>query len=350
MMRAGSVNPVSPMKKLRWGILSTARIATQKVIPAMQRSARGTVVAIASRTPARAQAAANDLGIPHAYGSYEALLDAPAVDAVYNPLPNLMHVALSIQALQAGKHVLCEKPIGVSAPDAEMLANAAAAHPHLTVAEAFMYRHHPQWVCARDLVRAGHIGALRTIHAFFAYTNKDPDNIRNKAHLGGGALMDIGCYGVSLARWLFGKEPRRVMATMRRDPVFGTDILTTGLLDFGHGMASFTVATQLHRYQHVDILGEAGHIRIHIPFNAPPDKPVTIRITGRGGVEIRHFGPVDQYALQADAFAEAVAHNTRMPSTVDDALRNMHVIDALFDSVRRDAWITVAGREQGTLK
>ncbi len=330
------------MNTLRWGILSTARIAAQKVIPAMQKSTLGAVTAIASRELGSARAAADRLGISSAFGSYQALLDSPEVDAVYNPLPNHLHVPWSIKALEAGKHVLCEKPIGLSAADVEKLVAVAAAHPHLKVAEAFMYRHHPQWVCARELVRSGKIGALRTVHAFFSYCNKDPNNIRNKASTGGGALMDIGCYGVSLARYLFGCEPLRAGATMRHDPIFGTDILTAAILDFGHGTAGFTCATQLHRYQRVDVLGEEGYIKIRVPFNAPHDEPVYIKIAYPGGTEVLRFGPVDQYTLQADAFARAVAQDTRMPTPLDDATLNMRAIDALAASGRSHSWVEIA--------
>ena len=330
------------MNTLRWGILSTARIATQKVIPAMQKSTLGIVTAIASREFSRARVAADRLGISSAFGSYQALLDSPEVDAVYNPLPNHLHVSWSIRALEAGKHVLCEKPIGLCAADAEKLVAVAAAHPHLKVAEAFMYRHHPQWVCVRELVRSGKIGALRTVHAFFAYNNKDPNNIRNKAGTGGGALMDIGCYGVSLARYLFGCEPLRVVATMRHDPIFGTDILTAAILDFGHGMAGFTCATQLHRYQRVDVLGEKGYIKLRVPFNAPPDKPVHVKVAYPGRTEVLRFGPVDQYMLQADAFARAVTQDARMPTPLDDATLNMRAIDALAASGRSRSWVDIA--------
>ena len=330
------------MRKIRWGILSTARIATQKVIPAMQRSRLGSVVAIASRCPARARAVAGQLGIPAAFGSYQALLDSPAVDAIYIPLPNHLHVPWSIRSLRAGKHVLCEKPIGLSAGEAKRLVAEAKRHPELKVVEAFMYRHHPQWVMARDLVRQGDIGTLRAVQTCFTYFNKDPDNIRNQADKGGGALMDIGCYGVSLSRFLFEQEPVRVLASMQIDPSFGTDILTSAILDFGRGTASLTCATQLRRHQAVTILGEEGHIGIRIPFNAPPDEPVEIIVKTARGVKSRRFGPVDQYTLQANAFARVVIQGTAKPMPLDDAVRNMRVIDALAASARQGAWVSIS--------
>ncbi len=330
------------MTRIRWGVLSTAGIGMRKVIPAMQKSRLGTVTAIASRSLKRAQAAARKLNIPLAFASYEALLESPDVDAIYIPLPNSLHVHWSRQALEAGKHVLCEKPIALSARDTEPLLFAAAEHPDLVVAEAFMYRHHPQWVRTRELVQQGVIGTIRAVHAAFAYCNKDPRNIRNKLETGGGALLDIGCYGVSVARYLFGTEPRRVSATMQRDAAFGTDILASALLDFGSGTCSVTCATQLHRYQRVEILGDRGNITIDVPFNAPPDASVSIRVEHATGVEALRFEPVDQYSLQADAFALAIRKNIAMPTPLEDAMSNMRVIDGLFQSASRRSWVAVS--------
>jgi len=330
------------MTTIRWGVLSTARIATQKVIPAIQGSSSlGTVTAIASRNLARARAAAKTLGIPTALDSYQALLNSQEIDAVYNPLPNHLHVPWSIRALEAGKHVLCEKPVALTAKEAQQLVDAAAQHPHLRIAEAFMYRHHPQWVHTRALVQKGTIGTLRTVHACFTYYNRDPGNIRNQRDIGGGALMDIGCYGVSLSRFLFGAEPQQVCCIMKYDPSFGTDILTSALLDFGGGIATFTCGTQLYRRQYVDIVGERGYIRLNIPFNAPPDKAVHVNSACPGSVTTQHFGPADQYALQADHFARAILEGTTNPTPLHDALSNMRVIDALVQSVRAGGWVSI---------
>ena len=258
------------MNKVKWGTLGTAKIATEKVIPAMQSGRYCQVTAIASRTPGRAQAAAGPLGIRKAYGSYEDLLADPEIDAVYIPLPNHLHVPWSIKALEANKHVLCEKPIGLSSQEARTLVDVARRHPGLKAMEAFMYRHHPQWQRARQLVAEGGIGELRTIQTFFSYYNTDPGNIRNQAPLGGGGLMDIGCYAVSLSRFIFGAEPRRVFATLEYDPKFKTDRLASAILDFGRGTSTFTCATQLARYQRVNILGSEGRVEIEIPFNVLP--------------------------------------------------------------------------------
>lgn len=322
------------MGKINWGVLGTARIGVNKVIPALQRSATGTVAAIASRDAAQARAVADRLGIPRAHGSYEALLADPGVDAVYIPLPNHLHVPWSIRALAAGKHVLCEKPLGLDSGEVRELIAAAARYPRLKVMEAFMYRFHPQWEEARRIVADGGIGRLRTVQAFFSYTNLDPKNIRNIAAWGGGGLMDIGCYCVSLARFLFAAEPRRVLAMAEMDPAFGTDRLASGLLEFAEGTATFTCATQLTPYQRVNIFGTEGRIEIEIPFNAPPDRPT--RLWHQRGAETveRTFAACDQYTLQADRFARAVCDDTPVPTPLTDALANQRVIEAVRASAR----------------
>lgn len=320
------------MRKLRWGILSTAKIGTQKVIPAMQQGERCEIHAIASRTLETAQQAARELGIPKAHGSYEALLADPEVEAIYNPLPNHLHVPWSIKALEAGKHVLCEKPIGLDAAEGQKLVDAAKAHPELKVMEAFMYRHHPQWRKAKQLVDEGGIGTLRTIQSFFAYFNTDAENIRNKADIGGGALMDIGCYCISLARFLFDAEPIRISGHMDIDPTFKTDRTTSALLEFPQGSTTFTCSTQLEPYQRVNILGDQGRIEIEIPFNAPPDKPCRLWHQQGGKTEEITFDICDQYTIQGDLFAAAVLEDKPVPTPIEDAVANMNVIDALKQS------------------
>lgn len=326
--------------KLRWGILSTAKIGLTKVIPAMQRSDLGVVTALSSRSIDRAREAAKKAGIPKAYGTYEELLSDPDIDAVYNPLPNHLHVSWSLKALEAGKHVLCEKPIAMNAAEAEQLRDAALAHPKLKIMEAFMYRLHPQWVEAKELVQSGRIGKLQTIQSFFCYNNTDPANIRNIAEIGGGGLMDIGCYCISLSRFMFDAEPKRVLGTVERDPALGTDILTSGILDFENGTGTFTCATQLHPYQRVNILGDAGRIEIEIPFNAPPDKPTRLWLHDRTGTNTVTFDVCDQYTIQADAFARAVLENTTVPTDLDDAVANMKVIDSILRSADEKGWVT----------
>ena len=260
-------------RTVRWGILSTAKIGTEKVIPAMQQGELSEITAIASRDADRARAAADALGIPKSYGSYEELLADPDIDAIYNPLPNHLHVSLSIQALEAGKHVLCEKPIGLTSGEGQQLVDAGAAHPELKLMEAFMYRHHPQWQRARQIVADGGVGELRTIQTAFAYFNDDGENIRNIADIGGGGMMDIGCYAISVARFIFDAEPDRVVGIVEYDETFGTDRLASAMLDFGRGTGTFSCSTQLTPYQRVNIFGTTGRVEIEIPFNAPPDRP-----------------------------------------------------------------------------
>jgi predicted dehydrogenase len=331
------------MRKVRWGVLSTANIGTGKVIPAMQRCAYGEVVAIASRNLETARQTAARMGIPHAYGSYEELLADPAIDAVYNPLPNHLHVPWSIKTLEAGKHVLCEKPIGLTAEEAESLTTVAARHPDLKVMEAFMYRHHPQWQRARQIVTDGGIGRVQTIQIFFSFYLDDPANIRNIAAAGGGALMDIGCYAISVPRFLFGGEPQRVCSLMEYDPQFGTDRLVSAILDFGATTATFTCGTQLTPYQRVHIFGSTGRVEIEIPFNAPPDRPCTIwHQQGDETTEIV-LDLCDQYTIQADLFARAVLDGTAVPTPLTDTVANMHVIDAVRQSASTGAWVTLEG-------
>src|SRR5579875_1238118 len=271
------------MNKVRWGVLSTADIALTKVIPAMQQGRYTEITAIASREPGRARAAAARLGIPKAYGSYEELLADPEIDAIYNPLPNHLHVPWSVKALEAGKHVLCEKPLAPSVAEARILLDAAARYPRLKVMEAFMYRHHPQWQRARQIVREGKIGELRTIQSFFSYYLDDPTNIRNISDVGGGGMLDIGCYTVSLARFLFDAEPRRVLGIVEYDPLLKVDRLTSAILDFGAGTSTFTCGTQITPYQRVNIFGTRGRVEIVIPFNAPANQPTTFSISRETG-------------------------------------------------------------------
>lgn len=330
-------------KTIRWGVLGAAGIAVKAVIPAIQTSRLGRVAAIASRSPGKAEAVARQFSIPRVHASYEALLADPEIDAIYNPLPNHLHVPMTIAALEAGKPVLCEKPIALSADEAQRLADMQRK-TGLPVAEAFMVRHHPQWQKARALVREGRIGEARAIQTAFCYFLEDPDNVRNQADIGGGGLYDVGCYALNTARYIFGAEPERAIGLLDRDPRFGTDRLTSGLLAFPEGrQLAFTCSTQLALTQKVTILGTKGRIEIAIPFNAPADKPVSIAIddgrdlTGGGREEIV-IEPVDQYRLQADAFAEAVLSGTPPESGLDDAIANMKVIDALFRSARSGSW------------
>lgn len=328
------------VKKVRWGVLSTAKIALNKVIPAMQQSQYCEIVAIASQQLEKAQQAAKNLDIAVAYGSYQSLLDAPNIDAVYIALPNHLHVPWSIKALAANKHVLCEKPIALNTEQAMQLQHAAAASPHLKLMEAFMYRHHPQWLMAQQLVKDGAIGKLQTIQSFFSYYNTDGNNIRNMADIGGGGLMDIGCYCISLARFIFNSEPLRVTADMKFDAKFHTDYATTAIMDFSQGTASFTCSTQLSPYQRVNILGSEGRIEIEIPFNAPNDVACKMWLhTQAEKPQEIVLAVCDQYTLQGELFAQAILNDTPVPTPIADAVANMQVLDKLKQSAKLGVWL-----------
>jgi len=325
---------------VRWGILSTAKIGTEKVIPAMQQGPLSEITAIASRDADRARAAADLLGIPTSYGSYEELLADPEVDAIYNPLPNHLHVSLSIQALEAGKHVLCEKPIGLTSEEGQQLVDAGAAHPELKLMEAFMYRHHPQWQRARQIVADGGVGELRTIQTAFAYFNDDGENIRNIADIGGGGLMDIGCYAISVARFIFDAEPARVVGIVEYDEAFGTDRLASAMLDFGRGTSTFSISTQLTPYQRVNIFGTTGRVEIEIPFNAPPDQPCLMWHETGGEIEQIELPVCDQYEIQGELMSRAILDDTPVPTPITDAVANMKVIEAVIQSSRSGGWVS----------
>jgi predicted dehydrogenase len=329
-------------KKIRWGVLSTANIGLKKVIPGMQQGEFCSIVAIASRDLARSQEAAAAHGIPTAYGSYEELLADPNIDAIYNPLPNNMHVPWTIKAAEAGKHVLCEKPISMTVAEAETLL-AARARTGVKIGEAFMVRSHPQWIRLRQLLDEKRIGELRSVLGFFSYFNINPANIRNRVEVGGGALMDIGCYLIQASRFGFAQEPTRVVASIDRDPQMHTDRLTSAILEFPGGQSVFTCSTQLVPYQRVHFLGSKGRIELEVPVNVPPDHPTRLLIDSGsdlfgGGITIETFPTCDQYTLQGDAFSKAILDDTEVPVPVEDAIKNMAVIEAIFRSGTTGQW------------
>ncbi len=330
------------MRKVKWGVLGVAKIGVEKVIPAMQRGEVSHIAAIASRDLGKARAAADKLGIERAFGAYEDLLADAEIEAVYNPLPNELHVPWTLRALAAGKHVLCEKPIALDAEEARPLIDARDRSGKL-VAEAFMVRHHPQWRRARELARDGSIGEARAIQTFFSYRLLDPANVRNRPP-GGGGLYDIGCYAILTARSVFAAEPTRVVAMIDRDPNFQTDRLASAILEVPGGRhLTFTVGTQLSAHQRVTIVGDAGRIEVLIPFNAPPERPAEIAIdTGvdliGGGRRVEQFATCDQYTLQGDAFSRAIVDGSPLEFGIEDAVANMRVIDALFRSAKSGSW------------
>jgi predicted dehydrogenase len=322
--------------KLRWGVLSTAAIGLKKVIPAMQLGELTHIAAIASRDHAKAEEAARTLGIEKIFGSYEDLLADPQIDVIYNPLPNHLHVPWTIKAAEAGKHVLCEKPLSLNVAEAHALLDVQA-RTKVKIGEAFMVRTHPQWLRVRELIASGRIGSIRSIQGFFSYNNVNPANIRNIVEYGGGALMDIGCYPINISRFLFGEEPTRVMGAVERDPEMNTDRLTSAILDFPSGQSIFTCSTQLAPWQRVNIFGTKGRIEVEIPFNAPNDRPSRIFIDdGRdlfgGGITTETFPICDQYTIQGDAFSKAILEDTAVPVPLEDAIKNMAVIEAIFRS------------------
>jgi predicted dehydrogenase len=329
-------------KKVKWGVLGGALIAVRKMIPAMQKGEWSEVTAIASREKKKAEEAARKLGIAKAYGSYEELLADPEIEAIYNPLPNHLHVAWSIKAAEAGKHVLCEKPLSLTVEEAKTLL-AARNRTGVKMGEAFMVKTHPQWLRTRELIRAGRIGELRLIMGNFSYFDRDAESVANIAEFGGGALMDIGCYPVTMSRFIFEQEPLRVTGLVERDPEMKIDRLTSGILEFSHGQAIFSCSTQLVYHQRMEFLGTKGRIELEIPFSAPVDRPSRIFIDdGRdlfgGGRTSEEFAACDQYAIQGELFSRAIREGGEVPVSIEDAIRNMAVIEAVFRSAESGRW------------
>lgn len=329
-------------RKVRWGVLGAASIATRKVIPGMQVGEWSDVAAIASRDLNKAERAAEKLGIPKAYGSYEQLLADPTIEAIYNPLPNHLHVPWSIKAAEAGKHVLCEKPLSLTVAEAKTLL-AVRDRTGVKIGEAFMVRTHPQWVRTRGLIRSGRIGELRAITGVFSYFNRDSANVRNVVEWGGGGMMDIGCYPITMSRFVFEEEPTRVVGLIERDPEFKTDRLASAILDFPSGQATFTCSTQMVAYQRMQFLGTKGRIEMEIPFNAPSERQTHIFVDdGRdvfgSGVTTETFPVCDQYTIQGDAFSRAVRGEGEVPVSIEDAIQNMAVIEAVLRSGESGKW------------
>ena len=337
------------MATTRWGILSTADIGRRKVIPGLLRADRVEVLGIASRDESQARTVAGELGIPRSYGSYEALLADPDIDVVYIPLPNHLHFEWTMAAARAGKHVLCEKPIALTADDAQRMVNVAA-NEGVRLMEAFMYRLHPSWEAVRQIVHSGQIGQIRSIDSFFSYYNDDPNNIRNQLDAGGGALYDIGCYCINLSRLLFDGEPTGISAVVHREPVTGVDVLSSALLEFPTGTATFTCATRIEPDQRVHVYGTKGRISVEIPFNIPPDRPTRIFVTAGGdppvapATETITFDTTDPYTVEGERFAAAILDGLPTPVPAEDAVANLRVIEAVFAAgSRAGALAGVAG-------
>ena len=328
------------MEKVRWGILSTAKIGVNRVIPAMQKGKYCRVNAIASRQLNNAQDVAKELGIARAYGTYEELIEDPDIDAIYNPLPNNLHVPWAIKALKAGKHVLLEKPIGLSSVEGQEMVDESKKRPHLKVMEAFMYRHHPQWQKAYQLITEGKIGELRLVHSIFSYFNVNPNDIRNKAEIGGGGLMDIGCYNVSLSRFIFGREPNRVCGVMEIDPQFKTDRIVSAILDFGCGTSLFTCSTQLSRYQRVNIFGTEGRVELE-NINYPVDEDSRLWLQKDNDITELLMPKCDHYEIQSDLFSLSIIKDTEVFTPIEDAIANMKVLEAIVQSATSNTWVSL---------
>jgi predicted dehydrogenase len=338
-------------RKVVWGVLGVSHFACMAAIPSLRQAPLVELRALASRSLDKATRAAAELGIPRAYGSYEELLADPEIEVIYNPLPNQLHVPWSIRALEAGKHVLCEKPIALGRSAAEQLAEAQRRTGKL-VADGFMVRYHPQWRAAIELIKAGRIGRVRVVQTAFSYDNADLDNIRNQKQAGGGALYDIGCYAVNTARLIFGAEPKRVVAVSALDARSGCDMLTSAILDFEDGQASFAVGTQHVPYQRVHVLGTRGHLELEIPFNAPHDRPCrvyvddgfvgapdfTVRESSDDRAELLALPAASQYMLQWQAFSRAVRYGEPFENDLHDAVANTRVIEALLRSAESGRW------------
>ncbi len=329
-------------RKVRWGVLGAASIAIRKVIPAMQLGEWSEVVAIASRDRSKAAETARSLGVPKAYGSYEELLADPEIDAIYNPLPNNLHVPWSIKAAEAGKHVLCEKPISLTVAEAETLIETRD-RTGLKIGEAFMVRTAPQWLRTRDLIREGRIGKLRSITGFFSYFNDKPADIRNMPAYGGGALFDIGCYPITMSRFIFDEEPSRVIGLIELDPQMKTDRLTSVMLDFPSGQSAFTCSTQLVYWQRMQFFGTKGRMEIEIPFNAPFDRPTRIFVDDcrdlvGGGITVETIPACNQYTIQGDLFSKAIREGGEVPVPLENAIANMAAIEAVFRSADSGKW------------
>jgi predicted dehydrogenase len=328
------------MSKISWGVLSTARIGVEKVIPAMQSGKYSEISAIASRDLGRAKKAAKKLGIPRAYGSYEELLADHEVEAVYIPLPNHLHVEWTVKSLEAGKHVLVEKPLGMNFSEVESLGKRIKKFSGLKVMEAFMYRFHLQWKKVRELIDR-RIGELRWIHSAFSYYNVNPKDIRNQSDIGGGGLLDIGCYCISVSRFLFKSEPHRVCASMEYDPKMRIDRLASALMEFGNGIATFSCSTQLSSHQRAEVFGTRGKIEIEYPFTPP--KETSTKVIYREGDSTKEivFEGCDQYTLQGDAFSQAILKDLPLPTPIEDGIANMRVIERIVESSRRGSWVKV---------
>ncbi|WP_105617520.1 Gfo/Idh/MocA family protein [Vallitalea okinawensis] len=324
--------------KMKIGVLGVSGHFFLRCCLPLQHSNQIEVYAIASRNKEKAKKASKEWNIPVFYDSYDQLLQDKKIEAVYIPLPNHMHAEWIKKCADAGKHIICEKPLALDADEAKVVA-AYVKERNVKLMEAFMYRFHPKWNRAKEIVKTGGIGRVTAIHSIFTYNNKDSKNIRNIKAYGGGALYDIGCYAISTARYLLDEEPRKVIALAEEDQEFSTDVLTSGILDFGTARCLFTVGTQTSNQQEVTIYGTGGKITVTIPFNDFPDVKGNIIVeTGLGKRKVE-FDPVDQYRLEFEAFASAIKNDSNVPITPEESIKNIHVMDAVRESYETGKWI-----------
>lgn len=321
---------------LRFGVISTAKIGAQQVLPAIQQSKRARVTAVASRDSKKAAKLAKSLGAPLSFGSYEELLASDDIDAVYIPLPTSHHVEWTLKAAAAGKHVLCEKPISLKATDIKKLIKARDKHD-VVVSEAFMVTYHPQWLKVKELIKGGKIGKLRHVQGAFAYYNTDANNMRNRPELGGGALPDIGVYPTVATRFVTDLEPKRVQANVTFDSTFKTDSYSSIKAEFDSFELSFYVSTQMALRQNMVFHGTKGFIEINAPFNSNIYEGSTVQLHNDDHSETKTFNflNINQYTLQADAFAQAVKSKKGKKNGVfslEDSLLNQRMIDAVYAS------------------
>jgi len=328
------------MNKMKLGVLSVSHHFGLRIQKPLSQSEILQVEGIASRSEEKAREAAKQWDIPRYYGSYQALLDDKDIEAVYIPLPNDMHAEWVKKAADAGKHILCEKPFAMDARETREALEYARGKG-LIAEEAFMYRFHPQWVKVKEWLDKGKLGTVKAIHCFFTYDNQDPDNIRNRKENGGGALYDIGCYAISTARLIAGKEPLRVVSLIEEDPRFQTDVLSSALLDFGGIQSSFTVSTTSFPEQRVEVIGSKGRLSVLQPFNARPELKEKIELTTNDGTRVEEVPALDQYQILFETFAKAVRGEKGFPVSPVDAENNMKVIDALFASSAQKGWVEI---------
>ena len=330
--------------KVKWGVISTAKIGMEKVIPAMQQGDNLEIVGIASRNESDAKLAADTLGIPRYYQGYEALLDDPEIEAIYNPLPNHLHFEWTKKAIEKGKHVLCEKPMTLKKHEITELISLRDKH-NVKVGEAFMVHTHPQWIDTVKRIKNGELGKLRAVQGFFSYNNTNPDNIRNVMDYGGGAMWDIGCYPIHTSRFVFGEEPKRVLSLIDRDPKFGIDRLGSVILDYPSGQCVFTVSTQMVAHQRMMFFGDEKKIEVEIPFNAPNDIACKIFVNDGDLFQANKnevlFDVCDQYKIQGEEFSESIISDSEVPVSLEDAYKNVSVIEAIFKSEKTGTWVSL---------